>query len=206
MLINLNLKSINKYIHAQEVTVTKANPVLDTDLLSAKGKVLLQTLTDKKYYFSLPISIKEELQEEIDNPIVIPPVFGITSGTAIINQDDDIILTVVVHGDVVELEVDHNYGPPHQNPELLPEFTVYASESNVWGDPESEQDADNNGIISTYNANTKTFTITLLHDGIAKGIIDSNGTNVEWYLAVKHTNGTKSHTMNGNDYFHVITQ
>ena len=69
MQIQINMNTIDKYIHAQEVTVTKANPVLDTSLLSTKGKELLVKLQENSsgFYFKLTETVLNDLAEEIEN-------------------------------------------------------------------------------------------------------------------------------------------
>ena len=73
MQIQINMNTIDKYIHAQEVTVTKANPVLDTSLLSAKGKELLVKLQEnpKSFYFKMTTVDLNILKDELN--VVVPP-------------------------------------------------------------------------------------------------------------------------------------
>lgn len=75
MLIDFNLKTCSKYIHAQEATVTSDNPILDTDTLSLKGKKLLTTLLANNFYIEMPkedlaelVTIVEDLTNTVSNP------------------------------------------------------------------------------------------------------------------------------------------
>ena len=54
MLINVELKTCSKYVHANEVTLTKTNNVLDTSLLSEKGKKLFVEIFSQPYFASIP--------------------------------------------------------------------------------------------------------------------------------------------------------
>lgn len=73
MQIHINMNTMDKYIHAQEVTVTKANPVLDTSLLSSKGKELLVKLQEnpKSFYFKMTTVDLNVLKNELN--VVVPP-------------------------------------------------------------------------------------------------------------------------------------
>ena len=75
MLIDFNLKTCSKYIHAQEATVTVDNPTLDTDTLSLKGKKLLTTLLKENFYIEMPkedlaelVTIVDDLTNTVSNP------------------------------------------------------------------------------------------------------------------------------------------
>ena len=51
MLINVDLKTCSKYIHANEITITDSNNVLDTSLVSEKGKRLFIEIFKDKILF-----------------------------------------------------------------------------------------------------------------------------------------------------------
>lgn len=78
MQIQINMNTIDKYIHAQEVTVTKANPVLDTSLLSTKGKELLVKLQENSsgFYFKLTETVLNDIIEELE---ISPITYSITT-------------------------------------------------------------------------------------------------------------------------------
>ena len=78
MQIQINMNTIDKYIHAQEVTVTKANPVLDTSLLSTKGKELLIKLQENSsgFYFKLTETVLNDIIEELE---ISPITYSITT-------------------------------------------------------------------------------------------------------------------------------
>ena len=78
MQIQINMNTIDKYIHAQEVTVTKANPVLDTSLLSTKGKELLIKLQENSsgFYFKLTETVLNDIIEELE---ISPVTYSITT-------------------------------------------------------------------------------------------------------------------------------
>ena len=54
MLINVDLKTCSKYIHANEITITDSNNVLDTSLLSEKGKRLFIEIFKDNYFATVP--------------------------------------------------------------------------------------------------------------------------------------------------------
>ena len=54
MLINVDLKTCSKYIHANEITITDSNNVLDTSLLSEKGKRLFIEIFKDNYFAIVP--------------------------------------------------------------------------------------------------------------------------------------------------------
>lgn len=54
MLINVDLKTCSKYIHANEITLTKENNVLNTDELSEKGKRLFIEFFKNSFYATIP--------------------------------------------------------------------------------------------------------------------------------------------------------
>ena len=82
MLINVDLKTCSKYIHANEATITKQNKVLDTSLLSEKGKKLFIELFKDNFYGSVPSTDYDSFVIEYEQgPIIVPPVpvtFAIT--------------------------------------------------------------------------------------------------------------------------------
>lgn len=75
MLINIDLKTCSKYIHANEATITNQNKVLDTSLLSEKGKKLFIDLFKNNFYGTVPLADYDSFVLEYEQgPIVIPPV------------------------------------------------------------------------------------------------------------------------------------
>ena len=70
MQIQIDMNTINKYIHAQEATVTKANPYIETDGLSTKAKSLLVKLVERGFYFKIPTTTLNTLKEELGGELV----------------------------------------------------------------------------------------------------------------------------------------
>lgn len=70
MQIQIDMNTINKYIHAQEATVTKANPYIETDQLSTKAKSLLVKLVERGFYFKIPTTTLNTLKEELGGELV----------------------------------------------------------------------------------------------------------------------------------------
>ena len=70
MQIQIDMNTINKYIHAQEATVTKANPYIETDELSTKAKSLLVKLVERGFYFKIPTTTLNTLKEELGGELV----------------------------------------------------------------------------------------------------------------------------------------
>lgn len=76
MLINVDLKTCSKYIHANEITITDSNNVLDTSLLSEKGKRLFIEIFKDNYFATVPTidyqafieAQNEELEPEPEEP------------------------------------------------------------------------------------------------------------------------------------------
>ena len=155
----------------------------------------------------------EETEDEEPGEGTEPEEFGITSATATM-EGDDIVLTVVAYGDVAALEVDHSHGKygKHYIEGVidLPEFNIYASEDNPWGDAEGDdtnlQQAIQAGVVATYDAATKTFVFTIEGTGAAKQVIDASAGMIEYYLAVHHSDGRHSHTMSGSDRVTALVQ
>lgn len=81
MLIDFKFHTCNKYIHAQEVTLTKDNPILDTDLLSFKGKKLLTDLMKDNFYFSIPSEELQALNEIVESYLTDPVVENVSYNT-----------------------------------------------------------------------------------------------------------------------------
>lgn len=77
MLINIDLKTCSKYIHANEITITNSNKVLDTSLLSDKGKKLFVNLFKNDFYATVPSVDYESFVEEYETSL-IPATYSIT--------------------------------------------------------------------------------------------------------------------------------
>ena len=89
MLINVELKTCSKYIHANEITITASNNVLDTSLLSEKGKRLFVEIFKDNYFATVPTVayqafIKAQNEEPIDpvepdpeEPVEVPATYSI---------------------------------------------------------------------------------------------------------------------------------
>jgi hypothetical protein len=89
MLINVELKTCSKYIHANEITITASNNVLDTSLLSEKGKRLFVEIFKDNYFATVPTVayqafIEAQNEEPIDpvepdpeEPVEVPATYSI---------------------------------------------------------------------------------------------------------------------------------
>lgn len=84
MLINVELKTCSKYIHANEITITASNNVLDTSLLSEKGKRLFVEIFKDNYFATVPTVayqafIEAQNEEPIDTeePVEVPATYSI---------------------------------------------------------------------------------------------------------------------------------
>ena len=84
MLINVELKTCSKYIHANEITITASNNVLDTSLLSEKGKRLFIEIFKDNYFATVPTVayqafIEAQNEEPIDpeEPVEVPATYSI---------------------------------------------------------------------------------------------------------------------------------
>ena len=89
MLINVELKTCSKYIHANEITITDSNNVLDTSLLSEKGKRLFIEIFKDNYFATVPtIDYQAFIEaqntdpvdpepEEPETPVEVPATYSI---------------------------------------------------------------------------------------------------------------------------------
>lgn len=89
MLINVELKTCSKYIHANEITITASNNVIDTSLLSEKGKRLFVEIFKDNYFATVPTVayqafIEAQNEEPIDpiepdpeEPVEVPATYSI---------------------------------------------------------------------------------------------------------------------------------
>ena len=89
MLINVELKTCSKYIHANEITITASNNVLDTSLLSEKGKRLFVEIFKDNYFATVPTVayqafIEAQNEEPVDpvepdpeEPVEVPATYSI---------------------------------------------------------------------------------------------------------------------------------
>ena len=89
MLINVDLKTCSKYIHANEITITDSNNVLDTSLLSEKGKRLFIEIFKDNYFATVPtIDYQAFIEaqntdpvdpepEEPETPVEVPAIYSI---------------------------------------------------------------------------------------------------------------------------------
>ena len=70
MLINVELKTCSKYIHANEITITASNNVLDTSLLSEKGKRLFVEIFKDNYFATVPtVAYQAFIEAQNEEPI-----------------------------------------------------------------------------------------------------------------------------------------
>ena len=70
MLINVELKTCSKYIHANEITITDSNNVLDTSLLSEKGKRLFVEIFIDNYFATVPtVAYQAFIEAQNEEPI-----------------------------------------------------------------------------------------------------------------------------------------
>ena len=97
---------------------------------------------------------------------------------------EDFVLTVdALDDNLFSLEIDHNVTG-------LPEFTVYALASNVYGSPEAADQFADAGITVTYNETTQTWVLTFESDGSALAALLAKK-DVEFY-AVLHDQAGKT--------------
>lgn len=87
MQIQINMNTINKYIHAQEATITKANPYIETDGLSAKAKSLLVKLVERGFYFKIPTTTLNTLKEELESELTSNNDVAVTTEDTPVNGD-----------------------------------------------------------------------------------------------------------------------
>ena len=120
-----------------------------------------------------------------------------TNNSSIQEVGGDVVITVQAGGDDLDyLEVDHNAEG------TLPEFSIYADSNDVWGDPQSQADADAAGIEATYSNGT--WTITLLEGGTALNTwINDFGGYIRMLFVVHNTDGNASGSMSGGNYFEL---
>lgn len=119
-----------------------------------------------------------------------PEEFGIVteSSSSVVDSNNSIVLTVKTFGDVAALKVNHNYSKDGSYGDILPKFTIYANESDVWGDPQSTSAANSLGVVVTYNAAEQEFTLTIEHDGQAMTDISNiGGDAVEFYIRPRNS-------------------
>ena len=75
MLINVELKTCSKYIHANEITITASNNVLDTSLLSEKGKRLFVEIFKDNYFATVPtVAYQAFIEAQNEEPVEPDPV------------------------------------------------------------------------------------------------------------------------------------
>ena len=86
MLINVELKTCSKYIHANEITITASNNVLDTSLLSEKGKRLFVEIFKDNYFATVPTVAyqafieaqnEEPVEPDPEEPVEVPATYSI---------------------------------------------------------------------------------------------------------------------------------
>lgn len=127
----------------------------------------------------------------------------IKSATVVKDEDGNLVLTVVANDEnLYSLEVDHSHGKHGKWSQAnLPEFSVYASETNPWGTIEDQQQFEAAGVTVAYDANTQTWTLTFEKGKYAMNVINdeaiSNGA-IDFYLVVHDEAGNSSGDMDGN--------
>lgn len=132
------------------------------------------------------------------NPLA-PPSFDVgLSGIAL--EDGNVVMRVQATGEELEsLEVDHNVA------EFLPEFRLYADSGNVWGNPESVQQAIDLGVDASYRDGM--WTLTLLAGGEALNtVINERDGEVRFFFVARNKRGGTSGSMAGGDYFELSHQ
>ena len=97
MQIQIDMNTINKYIHAQEATVTKANPYIETDELSTKAKSLLVKLVERGFYFKISTTTLNTLKEELGGELV--GELTSNNDVAVTTEDTPVNGAVVVNTD-----------------------------------------------------------------------------------------------------------
>ena len=88
----------------------------------------------------------------------------------------------------------------------MPEFSVYASETNPWGTTEDQTQFEEAGVDVSYNAATQTWVLVFAHDGQAMQVINdplgSNGA-ISFFLVVLDEEGNSSGSMYDGTYLTV---
>ena len=130
---------------------------------------------------------------------VIDPL--IKEATVEKDLNGDLILTVIASDEYLySLEVDHSLEA------VLPEFSVYASETNPWGTTEDQTQFEAAGVDVSYNAATQTWVLVFAHDGQAMQVINdplgSNGA-ISFFLVVLDEEGNSSGSMYDGTYLTV---
>ena len=130
---------------------------------------------------------------------VIDPL--ITEATVEKDSNGDLILTVIASDEYLySLEVDHSLEA------VLPEFSVYASETNPWGTTEDQTQFEAAGVDVSYNAATQTWVLVFALDGQAMQVINdplgSNGA-ISFFLVVLDEEGNSSGSMYDGTYLTV---
>lgn len=105
-------------------------------------------------------------------------ITNVTSNIASVPSGNNLVLTISAQndGDVQELEVDHSLEAQ------LPEFSVYASESNPYGD--SKADFDALGVTVTYNSTDSAWTIDL-GEYVTNVIQSDMGDEIKFYFTLR---------------------
>lgn len=123
------------------------------------------------------------------------PAPTIDSGSTSIEEvAGDVVVKVQASGDkLYSLEVGHNAQG------TLPEFTIYADSSDVWGDPQSASDAVDAGVEATFDNGL--WTLTLKDGGAALETWKTDfGGEIKMYIVVHNTEGNASGDMSGSNY------
>lgn len=171
MLINVELKTCSKYIHANEITITASNNVLDTSLLSEKGKRLFVEIFKDNYFATVPTVayqafIEAQNEEPIDpeEPVEVPATYSIfKSGNTL-----TLIFSEPVKLNGVNLEAFEGTGVDFINATAIPEKELDLLEQAL--DPELVS------IVTTANE----AVLTLEDNFFVKAIfdmLDSSETN-----------------------------
>lgn len=154
--------------------------------------------TTEENKFQYTVSKKEVPDTEAPTLVSVTPE---KDSTVELDQDGTFALEVKANdANLRELEVDHNMTN-------LPEFSVYASEENPYGDAAAKEDFDNLGVNVTYNAATQTWIIDFGRD-VTDAIVAKS--NVSFYLIVKdeagNVWGSMDPTTEANTFKYTVTQ
>lgn len=141
-----------------------------------------------------------------ENEEVLPEI---KSAEVIKDASGNLLVTVEASDDnLFSLEVDHSHGSFGKWKEAkLPEFTIYADESNPWGILKEGMNPEDFGVSAEYDADSQTWTLTFHADGQVMDVINnediSNGA-IEFYLLAHDKLGNSSGSMNDGSYEKLV--
>lgn len=133
-----------------------------------------------------------------DEEVSVPLVDAVILETsARIRNGGDVEVTVTYKGDAQKLKLHHSYDKYHM-PTVsarLPWFNIYPDNSNVWGNPESTQQAVTAGMVAEYyDQGVKSFVILISYNGQTYEHIKNNGYEMEFYPELINHDGAVAGT------------